>query len=44
MYADKSQYFVDKLAQGIGRIAAAFYPKPVLQECQISRVMNTLIS
>ncbi|WP_427157159.1 phosphoenolpyruvate synthase [Aliinostoc sp. HNIBRCY26] len=30
MYADKPQYFVDKLAQGIGRIAAAFYPKPVI--------------
>ncbi|MBD2292398.1 phosphoenolpyruvate synthase [Anabaena sphaerica FACHB-251] len=30
IYDDKSQYFVDKLAQGIGRIAAAFYPKPVI--------------
>ncbi|MEA5603424.1 phosphoenolpyruvate synthase [Nostoc sp. UHCC 0252] len=30
LYEDKSQYFVDKLAQGIGRIAAAFYPKPVI--------------
>jgi pyruvate,water dikinase len=30
MYDDKPQYFVDKLAQGIGRIAAAFYPKPVI--------------
>ncbi|HIK06021.1 MAG TPA: phosphoenolpyruvate synthase [Trichormus sp. M33_DOE_039] len=30
MYEDKPQYFVDKLAQGIGRIAAAFYPKPVI--------------
>ncbi|MEH2323625.1 MAG: phosphoenolpyruvate synthase [Nostoc sp.] len=30
LYADKTQYFVDKLAQGIGRIAAAFYPKPVI--------------
>lgn len=30
LYQDKSQYFVDKLAQGIGRIAAAFYPKPVI--------------
>ncbi|WP_066375448.1 phosphoenolpyruvate synthase [Anabaena sp. CA = ATCC 33047] len=30
MYADKPQYFVDKLAQGIARIAAAFYPKPVI--------------
>ncbi len=29
-YIDKSQYFVDKLAQGIGTIAAAFYPKPVI--------------
>ncbi len=30
LYADKSLYFVDKLAQGIGTIAAAFYPKPVI--------------
>lgn len=30
MYDDKPQYFVDKLAQGVGRIAAAFYPKPVI--------------
>ncbi|MEA5504365.1 phosphoenolpyruvate synthase [Halotia wernerae UHCC 0503] len=30
LYAEKSQYFVDKLAQGIGRIAAAFYPKSVI--------------
>jgi pyruvate,water dikinase len=29
-YTDKPQYFVDKLAQGVGRIAAAFYPKPVV--------------
>ncbi|MEH2116013.1 phosphoenolpyruvate synthase [Nostoc sp.] len=30
LYDDKTQYFVDKLAQGIGRIAGAFYPKPVI--------------
>lgn len=30
LYEDKPQYFVDKLAQGIGMIAAAFYPKPVV--------------
>ncbi|HEY9804902.1 MAG TPA: phosphoenolpyruvate synthase [Leptolyngbyaceae cyanobacterium] len=30
MYDDKPQYFVDKLAQGVGRIAAAFYPQPVI--------------
>jgi len=32
LYADqdKPQYFVDKLAQGVGMIAAAFYPKPVV--------------
>ncbi|MBW4630205.1 MAG: phosphoenolpyruvate synthase [Brasilonema octagenarum HA4186-MV1] len=30
LYDDKPQYFVEKLAQGIGRIAAAFYPKPVV--------------
>jgi len=29
-YSNKSQYFVDKLAQGVGQIAAAFYPKPVI--------------
>ena len=29
-YKDKTQYFVDKLAQGTGLIAAAFYPKPVI--------------
>ncbi|MFN6537510.1 MAG: phosphoenolpyruvate synthase [Nostoc sp. EkiNYC01] len=29
-YEDKSAYFIDKLAQGIGTIAAAFYPKPVI--------------
>ncbi len=30
LYEDKPQYFVDKLAQGVARIAAAFYPKPVI--------------
>ncbi len=29
-YEDKTQFFVDKLARGIGTIAAAFYPKPVI--------------
>ena len=29
-YDDKTEYFVDKLAQGIGTIAAAFHPKPVI--------------
>jgi pyruvate,water dikinase len=29
-YEDKSQFFIDKLAYGIGTIAAAFYPKPVI--------------
>lgn len=29
-YSDKKQFFVDKLAQGIGMIAAAFYPKDVI--------------
>jgi pyruvate,water dikinase len=29
-YEDKAQFFVDKLAQGIGTIAAAFYPKSVI--------------
>ncbi len=29
-YSDKTQYFIDKLAQGVGMIAAAFYPKDVI--------------
>jgi pyruvate, water dikinase len=29
-YPDKKKYFVDKLAQGIAMIAAAFYPKDVI--------------
>ncbi|MCK4835787.1 MAG: phosphoenolpyruvate synthase [Candidatus Aminicenantes bacterium] len=29
-YLDKTQYFIDKLAFGIGRIAAGFYPKKVI--------------
>jgi len=29
-YTDKSQFFVDKLAEGIGTIGAAFYPKDVI--------------
>jgi len=29
-YKDKSQYFVDRLAQGVAMIAAAFYPKDVI--------------
>lgn len=29
-YEDKREYFVDKLAQGIGTLAAAFWPKPVI--------------
>jgi pyruvate,water dikinase len=30
MYADKTAFFVDKLAEGVGMIAAAFYPKDVI--------------
>jgi pyruvate,water dikinase len=29
-YDDKKQFFIDKLAQEAGTIAAAFYPKPVI--------------
>jgi pyruvate,water dikinase len=29
-YADKADYFVDRLAQGVGKIAAAFHPRPVI--------------
>jgi len=28
--ADKTQYFVDRLAQGIGMLAAGFWPRPVI--------------
>ena len=30
LYDQKPQYFVDKLAQGVAILAAAFYPKPVV--------------
>ncbi len=29
-YADKREYFVDKLAQGLSRIAAVYFPNPVI--------------
>ena len=29
-YADKAEFFVDKLSRGLARIAAALYPKPVI--------------
>jgi len=29
-YTDKKQFFIDKLARGIAKIAAAFYPKDVI--------------
>ena len=29
-YADKTEYFVDKLSQGLARIAAALHPSPVI--------------
>jgi pyruvate,water dikinase len=29
-YASKPDYFVDRLAEGVGRLAAAFYPKDVI--------------
>ncbi len=29
-YADKKEYFVDKLSTGLSRIAAVFYPAPVI--------------
>jgi pyruvate, water dikinase len=29
-YTDKTEYFVDNLARGIGTIAAAFWPRPVI--------------
>jgi pyruvate,water dikinase len=30
LYEDKPRFFVEKLAQGVATIAAAFYPKPVV--------------
>ena len=32
-YHNKTQYFVDRLAQGVGMIASAFYPKDVILRC-----------
>jgi pyruvate,water dikinase len=29
-YADKTEYFVERLSRGLARIAAALYPKPVI--------------
>jgi pyruvate,water dikinase len=29
-YPGKEEYFIEKLSQGVGTIAAAFYPKPVI--------------
>jgi pyruvate,water dikinase len=29
-YTEKTEYFVDRLARGLARIAAVFYPKPVI--------------
>jgi pyruvate, water dikinase len=29
-YADKREYFIDKVSQGVGTIAAAFWPNPVI--------------
>jgi pyruvate,water dikinase len=29
-YEDRKEYFVEKLSQGIGTLAAAFYPRPVV--------------
>jgi len=29
-YANKEEFFINRLARGIGKIAAAFYPKPVI--------------
>ncbi len=29
-YEDKTQFFIDKLAEGVARLCAAFYPKPVI--------------
>jgi pyruvate,water dikinase len=29
-YTDKKQFYIDKLSQGIGKIASAFYPKEII--------------
>ena len=32
-YADKPEFFIERLSHGIAMIAAAFYPKPVILRC-----------
>lgn len=32
-YADKPEFFVERLSHGIAMLAAAFYPKPVILHC-----------
>jgi len=44
LYEDKPQYFVEKLAHGVGMIAAAFYPNPVVIRMSDFKQMNMPIS
>ena len=39
-YLDPLQYYVDKLAYGLGRIGAAFYPNDVIIRLPILKAMN----
>jgi pyruvate,water dikinase len=38
--ARPSDFFVEKLAEGVGTIAAAFYPRPVIVRLSDLRPMN----
>ena len=48
-YTDKPQFFVDRLAQGVGMLAAAFYPKDVIlrlssrEWCGVCRWLENLL-
>jgi len=41
VYDDKKQFFIDKLSEGVARIAAGFYPNDVIVRLPISRRMST---
>ena len=40
-YADGETYFVERLAEGVGTIAAAFYPRRSSSACPTSRPTST---
>jgi pyruvate,water dikinase len=43
-YANEPAFFVDRLAQGVATIAAAFYPKDVIVRLSVSRPTSTRAS